>query len=216
MQFYPLEFETLTGLAATSSAPAKTQPMDIPAMVITMMPNGPAKLAVSSAGEVPIKHGDGFLFGDQFHDWAVRDGKFYFFAHDLAPAGQKPEAQAQKADVLVVYKWMEIDMDANGDPEGRSTLKAMRHGYSMSIEIKRAKGAGKWEATYSQPSLSMVPLDKVEDVSRAQIALADLAMKELARRVQNDSHEHRATAKPGAGRAAAPVEAESTEAPAPG
>lgn len=189
MQLYPIEFEILSGLVSTSQRPCSVQPMDVPGLVITILPEGHKMLTVSNTGEVPIKHGEGFLFGDRAHDWNVRDGKFYFFSHDLAPAGSGPAAAAaaQKADVLVVYKWLEIDMSTDGDAQGRSTIKAVRHGFPMSVDISKMKkpGSPQWEATFSQPSLGRVSMTVAEDLGRAQLTMVELANKELARRMQN-------------------------------
>ena len=180
MQFYPLDFEILNSLPATSAEPAQIQPLDIPGRVILVLPNGLAEL--QAAGPKHIQHNKGFRFADRDHDWSMQKGLFYFYSHDLAPSkkDQKDDA-SEKVQVMIVYKWLELNMCSNGDPVGRSTVRAVSRGNPMSIEIfKDVKNI--WQSVLSMPSLGRLPLDEAEDVAQSQLALIKLGKAELERR----------------------------------
>lgn len=182
MKFYPLDFEILNALASTSTAPAQIQPLDIPGRVIVVLPSGHAEL--QAAGSKHIQHNKGFRFVDRDHDWSMQKGKFYFYSHDLAPSKGADDSAAEKVQVMIVYKWLEISMDSNGDPEGRSKVNAVSRGIPMSIEInKDAKNT--WQATLSLPSLGRVSLDEAADIAQSQLDLIKLGNAELERRQMN-------------------------------
>jgi hypothetical protein len=104
MQFYPLDFEFLANLTSTSPKPADVQPRDTPGKVVLVLPEGCAKLEASRAtGVLRMEHGKGFRFADKDHDWSMRNGKFYFYSHDMAPAkGYTAVTAPETANVMVM------------------------------------------------------------------------------------------------------------------
>lgn len=186
MKFIPLEYQILRGLPSTSRYPAPVQPDDVPGYVITLLA-GAEKRLNDEAGHCVVKHKEGVFFEDRDHDWMFRGGKFFFYSRTISPAIENPETP-ETVDVMLVYKWMTLDMSIDGVEDGRSTIKGVRHGVPMSIDITntnhKRNAPAKWEAVFSMPSLGSVPVDQVEAIARAQIRLAELADREIARRVQ--------------------------------
>lgn len=129
MNFIPLEYEVLSGLRS-SRFPALHQPRDTPGRVITLLTGGLDRLKRES--KPVLKHQEGFFFEDKTHDWH-RDylGRFRYFSRTICPEVVGDE----KADVLVVYQWMEQTLAAAWNE--KTIFHGITAGSRYQITLKR-------------------------------------------------------------------------------
>lgn len=185
MSFIPLEYEILKGLPSTSRYPSPVQPRDIPGRVITLLKGGREQLEANPQ-DCQVKHHQGFFFEDNAHDWGMNKDRFFYYSHVLPPAVENPE-NPETIDVLLVYMWMQTEMSIDGIEDGRSVIKGVCHGISMSLNIvdtnRRRNKPATWEASFSSPSTGQVTLGVAADLARAQLVMIDHGSRELARRM---------------------------------